>query len=72
MEDINITGGFSKTDFTADANGQNFVTVTSINGRLMADVSLTAINGATFQDVRQVRLGGFEAVSAVPSHPPGP
>lgn len=59
---INITGGFFEDTFTVDANGQNFFTVTAINGQLIQTVSLTAINGAVFQDVRQVRLGGGEIV----------
>ncbi|HET6854847.1 MAG TPA: PEP-CTERM sorting domain-containing protein [Pyrinomonadaceae bacterium] len=58
VEGVNINGGFFEDDFTVDANGQNFFTVTAINGQLMTSISLTAINGATFQDVRQVRLGG--------------
>jgi len=63
---VNITGGFFEDDFTVDANGQNFFTVTAINGQLMSTISLTAINGAVFQDVRQVRLGGSEIVQTVP------
>ncbi|HEX6716778.1 MAG TPA: PEP-CTERM sorting domain-containing protein [Pyrinomonadaceae bacterium] len=66
VEGINITGGFFEDDFTVDANGQNFFTVTAINGQLIQSISLTAINGAVFEDVRQVRLGGGEIVSAVP------
>jgi len=66
VEGINITGGFFEDDFTVDANGQNFFTVTAINGQLIQSISLSAINGATFEDVRQVRLGGGEIVSAVP------
>jgi len=66
VEGINITGGFFEDDFTVKANGQNFFTITSINGQLMTDVSLTAINGATFADLQQVRLGGFSTVGAVP------
>lgn len=58
VEGVNINGGFFEDDFTVDANGQNFFTVTAINGQLITSVSLTAINGAVFQDVRQVRLGG--------------
>jgi PEP-CTERM motif len=58
IEGINITGGFFEDDFTVDANGQNFFTVTAINGQLIHTISLTAINGAVFSDVRQVRLGG--------------
>jgi hypothetical protein len=66
VEGVNITGGFFEDDFTVDANGQNFFTVTAINGQLITSISLTGINGATFQDVRQVRLGGSEIVSTVP------
>ncbi|HEY6244037.1 MAG TPA: PEP-CTERM sorting domain-containing protein [Pyrinomonadaceae bacterium] len=66
VEGINITGGFFEDDFTVDANGQNFFTVTAINGQLIQSVSLTAINGAVFSDVRQVRLGGGEIVETVP------
>ena len=65
VEGVNINGGFFEDDFTVDANGQNFFTVTAINGQLMTSISLTAINGATFEDVRQVRLGGSE-VQTVP------
>ena len=64
VEGININGGFFEDDFTVDANGENFFTVTAINGQLITSISLTAINGATFEDVRQVRLGG--AAEAVP------
>jgi hypothetical protein len=66
VEGININGGFFEDDFTVGANGQNFFTVTAINGQLMQSISLTAINGADFQDVRQVRLGGSEIVETVP------
>jgi hypothetical protein len=66
VEGINITGGSFEDNFTVDAHGENFFTITSINGQLMTDVSLTAINGATFDDLRQVRLGGFSTVGAVP------
>ncbi|HZI86030.1 MAG TPA: PEP-CTERM sorting domain-containing protein [Pyrinomonadaceae bacterium] len=65
VEGVNIDGGFFEDDFTVDANGQNFFTVTAINGQLMTSISLTAINGAVFEDIRQVRLGG-SAISAVP------
>ena len=65
VEGVNINGGFFEDDFTVDANGQNFFTVTAINGQAMTSISLTGINGAIFQDVRQVRLGGGE-VGEVP------
>lgn len=58
VEGINIDGGFFEDDFTVDAEGQNFFTVTAINGQLISAISLTGINGAVFEDVRQVRLGG--------------
>ena len=66
VEGVNITGGFFEDDFTVDANGENFFTVTSINGQLIDSISLTAISGATFEDVRQVRLGGFTAAIPEP------
>jgi hypothetical protein len=63
---INITGGSFEDTFTVDANGQNFFTVTAINGQLIQTISLTAANGAVFSDVTQVRLGGGEVVETVP------
>ena len=65
VEGVNINGGFFQDEFVVDANGQNFFTVTAINGQLIRTISLTAIDGAVFQDVRQVRLGG-EDIQAVP------
>lgn len=66
VEGININGGFFQDTFVVDANGQNFFTVTAINGQLIRTISLTAINGAVFEDVRQVRLGGGAIVGSVP------
>jgi hypothetical protein len=66
VEGININGGFFEDDFTVDANGQNFFTVTAINGPLIQSISLTGINGAIFEDVRQVRLGGGDIVQTIP------
>jgi hypothetical protein len=65
IEGINISGGFFEDDFVVDANGQNFFTVTAINGQSITSVSLTAIDGALFQDIRQVRLGGGSIVTEV-------
>ena len=62
VEGVNIDGGFFEDDFTVDANGENFFTVTAINGQLITSINLTAINGAVFEDVRQVRLGGGQIV----------
>src|SRR5215204_705108 len=58
VEGVNIDGGFFEDDFSVDANGQNFFTITAINGQLISGISLTGINGAVFEDIRQVRLGG--------------
>lgn len=66
VEGVNIDGGFFEDDFTVDANGQNFFTVSAINGQAMTSISLTAINGALFEDVRQVRLGGGDVGEPVP------
>jgi hypothetical protein len=66
VEGINIDGGFFEDTFTVDANGQNFFTVTAINGQAITSISLTAINGAIFEDVRQVRLGGSDAGGEIP------
>jgi len=63
---INITGGTFQDTFTVDANGQNFFTITAINGQLIQSVSLLALGNVTFEDVRQVRLGGSEIVETVP------
>lgn len=60
---INITGGTFVDTFTVDANGQNFFTVTAINGQLMQTI---ALSGVAMEDVRQVRLGGGEVVQNVP------
>ncbi len=65
VEGINIDGGFFEDTFTVDANGQNFFTVTAINGQAITSISLTAVNGAIFEDIRQVRLGGG-AVGEIP------
>lgn len=66
VEGINIVGGFFEDDFVVDANGENFFTITAINGQFIQLVDLTAINGAVFQDIRQVRLGGFGDPTTVP------
>lgn len=66
VEGVNIDGGFFEDTFTVDANGQNFFTITAINGQAITSISLTATNGAVFQDIRQVRLGGGDSGSEVP------
>jgi hypothetical protein len=58
VQGIGISGGFFQDTFTVDANGQNFFTVTAINNQLINRITLTGTNGATFEDLRQVRIGG--------------
>lgn len=58
VEGFNIDGVFFENFYSVGANGQNFFTVSAINGQSMTSIGLTAINGAIFQDLRQVRLGG--------------
>ena len=64
VEGINIDGGAFEDDFTVNANGQNFFTVTAINGQLITSISLSTTD-TIFEDVRQVRLGG-SAIQEVP------
>ena len=66
VDGINIDGGFFEDEFVVDANGQNFFTVTAINGQLIQSIALTGIDGATFEDLRQVRLGGGALAETVP------
>lgn len=66
VQGVNINGGFFEDSFVVDANGQNFFTVTAINGQLMTSIELTAADGAIFSDVRQVRIGGFGEPTGVP------
>ena len=66
VEGININGGSFEDTFTVDANGQNFFTVTAINGQLITSISLTAAGGAVFEDIRQVRLGGGDVSETIP------
>ena len=65
VEGIDIDGGFFEDDFTVDANGQNPFTVTAINGQLIETIDLTGIAGATFEDVRQIRIGGGRVPAGV-------
>jgi hypothetical protein len=60
---ININGGSFTDVFTVDANGQNFFTITAINGQLIQTIGLS---GVAMEDVRQVRIGGGEVVQSVP------
>ena len=66
VQGININGGFFQDDFVVDANGQNFFPVTAINGQLITSITLDGILGATFEDLRQVRIGGAAEAPSVP------
>jgi hypothetical protein len=61
---INITGGTFIENLTVDLNGENFFTVTAVNGQLIKCIELTGLSGVTMTDLEQVRLGG--AAPAVP------
>jgi hypothetical protein len=67
--DISILEGDGTTfqsNFVLDGNGQNFFTITAINGQSIRTLTLTGV-GTTFEDVRQLRVGGIVAgESAVP------
>ena len=63
---INITGGTFAQSFAVNANGQNFFSVRAINGQLIQNIDITAQGSVTFEDLRQVRLGGGAVVQPVP------
>lgn len=63
---INITGGQFQDTFTVDANGQNFFTVTAINGQLIQNITIQALGNVVIEDLRQVRLGGGQIVQTIP------
>ncbi len=42
-------------------NGENFFTVTAIINQLIQRITLQAQGGVTFEDLRQVRIGGAAA-----------
>lgn len=67
---INLTGGTFSQTFNVDANGENFFTIHAINGQLMQTISIAGLNNingnATFTDLRQIRLGGFDVPTNVP------
>jgi hypothetical protein len=50
-------------DYTL-GNGNNFLTISAINGQRIDLVSISSTNG--YEDLRQVRIGGISGVNAVP------
>ena len=60
---LTVTGiNVDQTSYThiqsVDAQGQNFFSVRAINGQLIQQIELQANGLVTFEDLRQVRLGG--------------
>lgn len=63
---ININGGSFQNTYTVDANGENFFTVTAINGQLITSITIQGLGNVAFEDLRQVRLGGGEIAEPIP------
>lgn len=63
---INIDGGTFVDTFEVDANGENFFTVTAINGQLIRTITIAGVGNVVFEDLRQVRIGG-EAIIPEPT-----
>ncbi|MDP2390724.1 MAG: PEP-CTERM sorting domain-containing protein [Acidobacteriota bacterium] len=66
VEGFNIEGGFFQDIFSVRANGQNFFTIDAILGQSMTSIGILGVNGATFQDLRQVRIGGEGIINPTP------
>lgn len=66
VEGFNIDGGIFEQAFRIRANGQNFFTIDAILGQSITSIGILGINGATFQDLRQVRIGGEALVNSTP------
>ena len=64
VEGINITGGTFSQSYEIDANGENFFTVTAINGQYISSITLDG--DVEFEDLRQVRIGGATSIEAIP------
>ena len=65
---INIDGGTFTEILPVNANGQNFFTVTASDGQSILTIGLEANGLVTFEDLRQVRLGGGE-IQDIPEVP---
>lgn len=67
---INIDGGVFEELVAVGMNGENFFTVSAINEQFISQIELIAEGDVEFEDLRQIRLGGFddggETVTAVP------
>ena len=66
VEGFNIDGGFFQDIFSVSANGQNFFTIDAILGQSMTSIGIFGVNGVTFQDLRQVRIGGEGIINSTP------
>jgi len=56
---INLTGGTFSEQYEVTPNGQNFFRIDAINGQLMQSITLDAVDPVVFDNLKQVRLGGF-------------
>lgn len=66
VEGFNIEGGYFQDIFSVNANGQNFFTIDAILGQSMTSIGIFGVNGVTFQDLRQVRIGGEGIINPTP------
>lgn len=57
--------GLHNESFSLSGNGENFFTVDAGTGQLITSVSITATSTA-FEDIRQIRVGGFATGQSVP------
>lgn len=61
---LNSAGQTESASFAVDGNGENYFTITAVNGQLIDTISLAASTGFTLDitDTRQIRMGGFQVV----------
>ncbi len=61
---INIDGGVFEQIVAVDTNGQNFFTVDATLGLRISTLTLIGQGNVTFEDMRQVRIGGAQNSTA--------
>ncbi len=65
--DLVVTAVTNNGTFTftyGDTNGNNFLTITTINGQTISSVTIDSASG--FQDLKQPRISGISGVTIVP------
>jgi hypothetical protein len=62
---IGIGGDYFSANFFVNDAGENPFTIDAINNQFIQSIQLIGLNGATFEDVRQVRLGGGDVSAPV-------